>query len=81
MQCFSAIVRTVIDDMPRIRHDAFIVEGKRVVAGPRAAERVALQLAEGERCLKVVCRQRGQCAAQRMACALSNQVSGEGLRH
>ena len=52
-------VRTVIDDVPRIRHDTLIVSGKGMVAGPGTAKCVALQLPEAELCLEVVCSKGG----------------------
>ena len=58
-ELYSDGVRTVIDDVPRIRHDTLVVPGKRVVAGPRTAERVALQLPEAKLCLEVVCSKGG----------------------
>ena len=69
----SKEVRTVIDDMPRVRDDAFVVSGESMVSGPGAAERVALQLPEAKRALQVVgskCRER---AAKRVSCASASK--------
>ncbi len=66
--------RTVIDDVPGLRDQAAGFCGKRMVACPRRAEGVAMQVREAELCLQVVrckCRQR---AAEAMTCTHEQSV-------
>ncbi len=62
--------RTVIYDVPALRHALHEVPRPCRVPGPGRSERVALDVDAFQLCLELIRRQRGERPAERMACGI-----------